>query len=649
VKLLIRNKIPPNPSPQEVFDILVQSRIDAKHSTSATEHFLSPPHPSLLNLVDFGFEKTYVEKAMECIWHCHPLHPNNATPHKPIIVYTDYDADGITGGTILWETLHTLGFTAFPYTPNRISEGYGFSTPGLDRVKSKYDPALIISVDHGITADAYVSYALETLNIPIIVTDHHHRQEEKVPKRAQAVFHIPVLSGSGTAYYVAKEISNSTKYRVQSTEQKEEENKTVVARNEVTKQSRDLERMFDTDYIGVAAIGTIADLVPLQGASRSIAFHGLKALTSTSRPGLVALKKVADHIGKTVTTYEVGFLLAPRINASGRLEDALDAVRLLCTKDATKARSLAEKLNRLNVQRQNMVKEAVEEALKMVEAQMDQQGILPKIIFVYQQQVQNNELSTSASWHEGIIGLIASKICEKYHRPTIVLTIAHDDTLPSDRVYREQGRTAQYKPPANNEKDDVKMSDSNHDSTLSAQQLYKASCRSIPGFHLTDYLSAHQKLLEKFGGHEAAAGFSIEAHKLNEFITQSCRYADTKINDAMLERTVTADCELPLTVTTAELAVKLESMAPFGVGNPKPVFVSHGIVQNVRIMGKDGAHARFILSDNNSSFELVAFGKAEEIQNLAQVTKPHWVVYTLDMNRFNGSEKVQGKFIATTT
>lgn len=302
---------------------------------------------------------------MHLIWRCHPDHPENAHPDKPIVVYTDYDADGITGGAILWETLHALGFKAFPYTPSRITEGYGFSTQGLDAVKEKYDPALIISVDHGITADSMVQYALEKLGIPIIVTDHHHRQEEKVPKLAKAIFHIPALSGSGVAYYVGKEIMQ---YQISNTQFSISKN---INSNSLELGIRNLEHAFGHDYVGIAAIGTIADLVPLQGPSRSIAYHGLKNLTSTQRPGLVALKKVSDHIGKTVTTYEVGFLLAPRINASGRLEDALDALRLLCTKDGMKARSLAEKLNALNIQRQNMVKDAVEEALKIVESQKD--------------------------------------------------------------------------------------------------------------------------------------------------------------------------------------------------------------------------------------------------------------------------------------
>lgn len=604
MKIRIKSALSTHPTAQEVSDILLKNRLGDTFPLEVAREFLSPPHPTALSLKNFGFEQTYIDHAMECIWQFHPKHPTNKTPDRPIVVYTDYDADGITGGAILWETLHTLGFKAFPYTPNRITEGYGFSTQGLDIVKEKYNPALIISVDHGIVADAQVTYAADKLGIPIIITDHHHRLEEKVPKQAKAIFHIPALSGSGTAYYVAKEIADSPQYRVQSTES-----------NDSAPSTENLKHMFETEYVGIAAIGTIADLVPLQGPSRSIAYHGLRALTDTKRPGLYALKKVSDHIGKTVTTYEVGFLLAPRINASGRLEDALDALRLLCTKDAVKARALAEKLNTLNVQRQDMVKEAVEEALKIVESQKDTVGNLPKIFIIHQSDDRTNLQPTF--WHEGIIGLIASKICEKYHRPTIVLTSA-DDHADSSEPYN----LTNFKP-----------------------STYKASCRSIHGFHMTEYLTVHEELLLKYGGHEAAAGFSIESKHLQEFVTKSQEYANNHITDEMLERTITVDCELPLGFANLEFTEKLEKMAPFGMGNPKPVFVSKGKIINVQTMGKEQKHARFRLIQGTEGLDFVAFGKAEELTS-HEGTEDASIVFTLDINRWNGSERVQGKFVS---
>lgn len=622
MKINVKHTLPAHATSTDLFELLLHSR-----SSDSTDTFIHPPHPKLLNLVDFGFEKDYIDQAMNLIWHCHPAHADNKNPHKPIVVYTDYDADGITGGAILWETLHTLGFKAFPYTPNRITEGYGFSTQGLDMVKEKYDPALIISVDHGIVADTQVRYAFEKLGIPVIITDHHHRQEERVPKSAKAIFHIPALSGSGTAYYVAKEIWINSKFETLNSKNKE---KAKDINQNLAHGIQHLELQFQTDYVGIAAIGTIADLVPLQGPSRSIAYHGLKALTDTTRPGLVALKKVADHVGKTVTTYEVGFLLAPRINASGRLEDALDALRLLCTKDMEKSRVLAEKLNDLNVQRQDMVKEAVEEALKMVDAQKDSDGNLSKILIVYQSNNLTNLKPSTLNlqpgfWHEGIIGLIASKLCERHHRPTIVLTCTS-----------EQTNTSEPYNPTNLQSFDKLRTDSS---------TYKASCRSISGFHMTDYLTTMKNILVKFGGHEMAAGFSIDADKLEEFRVLSQKYADNHITDEMLERTITVDCELPLSLASIEFAETLEKLAPFGMGNPKPVFVSSGKIINVQAMGRDQKHVRFRLVKGSERLDFVAFGKAEEILDKSKEDTEFNIVYTLDINRWNGSEKVQGKYI----
>jgi single-stranded-DNA-specific exonuclease len=487
-----------------------------------------------------------------------------------------------------------------------------------------------------------VQYALEKLGIPIIVTDHHHRQEEKVPKLAKAIFHIPALSGSGVAYYVGKEIMQ---YQISNTQFSISKN---INSNSLELGIRNLEHAFGHDYVGIAAIGTIADLVPLQGPSRSIAYHGLKNLTSTQRPGLVALKKVSDHIGKTVTTYEVGFLLAPRINASGRLEDALDALRLLCTKDGMKARSLAEKLNALNIQRQNMVKDAVEEALKIVESQKDKEGNLPRILIIHQNydsdSSQPDRLNTSmpTMWHEGIIGLIASKVCEKYHRPTNVLTST--DVTPSPRSALALERVPSHG------KDEYNDPSLGRVSPLPVGEgtggVLKASCRSIPNFHMTEYLSAHKELLIKFGGHEMAAGFSMNEDKLSEFTAQSQKYADAHITYEMLERTITVDCELPLGLASIEFAEMLERMAPFGMGNAKPVFMSSGKIMNVQTMGREQKHARFRLSQGTEGLDFVAFGKAEEILMKSQEDKNFNIVYTLDINRWNGSEKVQGKLIA---
>ena len=566
----------------------MQNRLGETDIKQDIQSFIAPNHPTELSLVDFGFDKEYIESTMKYIWTLHPLNPNNQTPNRPIIIYTDYDADGITGGAILWETLHLIGFRVFPYVPNRLSEGYGFSTVGLDKVKDKYDPSLIISVDHGIVAKNQVAYVTSKHNIPIIVTDHHNMQEDKFPTDAKSIFHIPALSGSGVAYYVAKEIFMYG--------QRQNNPKFIV-------DWQQLERLFLEDYVGLATIGTVADLVPLQGASRALVFHGLHNLTTTKRAGIKALKVVAGHIGKKVTTYEVGFLLAPRINASGRLTDALDSLRLLCTHDNVKASTFAQKLNSVNIERQNMVKLAVDEAICIVEKIKETEGSLPKILII-KQNIQTEGINATY-WHEGIIGLIASKLCDKYYRPSIVLTRSENDN------------------------------------TI----IYKASCRSISGFHMTKYLSSLQKSLIKFGGHEAAAGLSIESGQLDEFIQQSKLYADTHIPDDMLIRSVAVDCQLPLHMAGIELAEAINKLSPFGMGNSRPVFVSCGAVDAVQIFGKDRTHLRFRLVDGSMSIEILAFGQASEYERLLRLKTNQQVVYSLDINHWNGSTRIQGKYI----
>jgi hypothetical protein len=170
--------------------------------------YIHPPHPARYSLSDFGFARSYIDEALEGIVNLHPSSSQLAArSSKAIVIYSDYDADGVTGGAIMWETLHRLGFRVHPYIGDRVTEGYGMSNKGIDAIKEKYDPALIITVDHGISAREQVTYA-KNLGIEVIVTDHHHRSEEKVPIDARAIFHIPTLSGSSTAYYVAKEIAH---------------------------------------------------------------------------------------------------------------------------------------------------------------------------------------------------------------------------------------------------------------------------------------------------------------------------------------------------------------------------------------------------------------------------------------------------------
>ncbi|KXK09834.1 MAG: Single-stranded-DNA-specific exonuclease RecJ [Microgenomates bacterium OLB23] len=424
MKINIKHKIDAHISPEGFVELLLKDR-----GVKNADLFLKPVHPVEVSLATFFIKKPrFTQDWKKFIALLKQIHKRQ----QMIVVYSDYDADGVTGGAIMWETLHRLGFTVMPYIPDRKKEGYGFSEAGLRNVKDTHNPALIISVDHGIVAHKQISFAKETLGIPIVVTDHHQKQE-KEPKDAFAVFHTTELSGSGVSYFVAKEIA------------KEFDSPHALMAE------------FSRDFVALAATGTIADLVPLVGVSRSVAKYGLEAYEKSVRYGIRHLLKEAGLEGKPITPYEVGYIIAPRINAFGRLEHAIDALRLLCTKSYAKAIELAGKAGKINKDRQDLVAIAQKQAEKLVDG-------AHKIIVV-----RNDE------WEEGIIGLIAGKLMQKFYKPVIVMT-------------RSDGHA-------------------------------KASVRSIAGIDITKFLTSQdiRPFLIDVGGHAAAGGFTIPLDQIDNF------------------------------------------------------------------------------------------------------------------------------------
>ncbi len=532
-----------------------------KRQIKDIDAFLNPPSPVTIQISDFGFKKE-IKKTLSTL---EKILKNK----KTIVVYTDYDADGITGGAILWETLHHLGFLVMPYVPHRQHEGYGFSITGIDNVKKQFNPALIISVDHGIAAADQIAYAT-SLGIPIIVTDHHMKQKQ-IPS-AQAIFHIPALSGSGVSYFFSKMIFDHFK------------NSPFINKKKIG----ELENHFQNDYTALASIGTIADLVPLVGPSRSIVKHGLAACTRTKRIGLVEVIKQAGISDRKITPYEIGFIIAPRINAIGRLEHAIDALRLLCTLNYEKAYQLAGKVGKLNVDRQDMVKKAVAEAQLMV----GKMKKIPAIIILQ-----------SDSWHEGIIGLIASRIAEQYFRPTIIMT----------------------------------KSDS----------YYKGSARSIPVFHITNALTGVKELLLSVGGHQQAAGFSIETKKIPRFVKAIGIAGKKELKTKDLERVMETDFKLPLEKINVNIAKKLEELEPYGMGNPQITFYSEAKILDIKPFGKKKDHLKVYLVGREERFypvELISFGGTEKWPSLTPGQNVE-VVYQIEVDRWGGDEKLRGKLL----
>lgn len=556
---------------KEIIEILLKNR-----NIKDRDVFLKPPDPTNFTLKDFGFGTRIIEKAMKILKEV-------KEKDQTIVVYTDYDADGITGGAQLWETLHLLGFKVMPYVPHRKHEGYGFSKLGIDNVKRDFDPALIISVDHGIAAVEQIKYA-KSLGIKVIVTDHHNKQE-KIPEDAEAIFHIPALSGSGTAYFFAKEVFEHFRHAERSEESRMDPSLSL----RMTANLKQLAVNFKHDYLALASIGTIADLVPLVGQSRSVVTYGLKAFPFVRRYGIRHIVKEAGIEGKEISPFEIGFIIAPRINAVGRLEHAIDALRLLCTTNDARARELAGKVGQKNVERRDLVKINVQEAMGQIE-KMLKKGDLPKIIILH-----------SPKWHEGVIGLIASNVLEKYYRPTIVM--------------------------------------SESDGQL------KGSARSIPSFHITKFFEELKEYFLNFGGHAGAAGFTMEKKKLEKFIKAAEKLAGKQIKDSDLEKKVEVDIKIPVSIHSLSLAKAIESLKPFGIGNSQPSFASEVEIVSAKLLGKTNDHLKLLVKDpegNGFPIEMVAFKKGDLFKSLSRGQKI-MIIYQLDINRWNGRETLQGK------
>lgn len=547
VGTVIREKAPP----EKIIEVLLSER-----NISNKEAFLNPPHPLTFSLSALGFSKE-LKVLLTLLKNC-------KKDSKNIIVYTDYDADGITGGSLLWETLHVLGFNVFPYVPHRQNEGYGFSIKGIDAVIETYHPGLIISVDHGISAREQIHYAREK-NIPIIVTDHHTKPEF-LPDAAAAIIHCPLVSGSGLAYITALDLWRA-----------------FDPENEM------LKKLFTNDFLALASLGTIADLVSLTGYSRSIAKYGLQAFSHSSKPGIKELLAVAGLSDTEISVYHAGFALAPRINAVGRLSHAIEAVRMLCTKDGVKAKRLAQEAQIYNTTRQKMVTSSVETAFVAIEKKK-----VPSLI-----------LQKNKDWNEGIIGLISSKVTERYRRPSIIMT--------------------------------------------KTKEGWKGSARSVKGFDIIAFLrSLH--LLKHVGGHPQAAGFSLLDIELGLF--------EKKIEENLekiplpAEKDLFVDIALPLSSVSEKFVDSLTQLAPFGVGNLTPVFQSTVKILFVKTMGKKQEHLKFVgqdLKERTKQLECVYFSPSTGQKEMITAGKTVTMAYTVEAQYWQGKKKINGFIKQVTT
>ncbi len=508
----------------------------------AIADFFSPPHP---NDIISPFDS---KPAIDLI-HSH-IAQNN-----PIAVYGDYDVDGICSTAILWETLHAEYPHVFPHIPHRRLEGYGLSIAGIDHCLAQ-GAKLIIAVDNGITAVDQVKYCRDH-GCDILIIDHHEKGST-LPD-TQYVLHATDCCAAGLTWFFCRDYIKKFP-------------------------SPELRRGGRGEVLELVSLATICDMVPLIGTNRSFAKFGLEQLNHTTRPGLLALFQKASLTPNTqpLTTYHIGFLIGPRLNAMGRLEHAIDSLRLLCTKDPIKADSIATLLNDTNKLRQDLTESAVKNATNS----LSPSSLSPVIVV------------SSSDYDEGVIGLIASKLVEKFHHPAIAISVG--------------------------------------------ETVSKGSARSIPGFDITAHLRQFSGLLVSIGGHTMAAGFTIETSRIQDLVS-SISHPD--IPKELLQKTQRVDCEIPLSIVNSQLSTALKSFEPFGLGNPTPVFQSQAEISSIKTMGSMGQHARLTLKD--CPFDAVWFNATFPSPEMrrggrGEVVGEVWnIIYTLSENTYNGQTKLQ--------
>ncbi|MFB4166581.1 single-stranded-DNA-specific exonuclease RecJ [Virgibacillus sp. JSM 102003] len=518
-------------------ELLIQRGIT---SAEAAKEFLSPDLENLYHPQGFSD----ISKATERV------HKAIANKEK-ILVFGDYDADGVSSTTVLLTTLQELGADCDYYIPNRFTEGYG---PNEDAFKTASDNeiSLIITVDTGI-ASIHEATVAKQLGIDLVITDHHEPQEQ-LPE-AFAIIHpkcspdytFKELAGVGVAFKFAESLLG----------------------------------YFPKHLLDLVAIGTIADLVPLKSENRILASYGLKTLSATNRPGLIALKKVCN-INGDVSEEDVGFLIGPRLNAVGRLQDANLAVQLLMSEDQDEAEHIAEMVQSINQERQKIVSDIVKEADQMV-GSLEEQGVI---------------VVAKEGWNQGVLGIVASNLVRKYDRPAIVLTI-----LP--------------------EKEQV-----------------KGSARSIPAFDLFSSCMEIRDMFTHFGGHSQAAGMTLPLENLQLLQAELNKIINQQLTKEDFSQEIEVSKTIAIPEINEELVNEIRQLAPFGMDNPKPIFHLNDIPSDIRQIGNMKKHLKMQFKHENHLLDGIGFSLGGLYDHISPQT-PLSVVGELGINEWNGNKKVQ--------
>jgi len=499
---------------------------------------------------------------------------------ESVLVYGDYDVDGTTASALLTDFLRDRGVDASFFVPDRYDDGYGLCRRGLD-VAAERGASLVVALDCGITAHEEAAYARE-LGLDLIICDHHTPQttDEGVdlpdafavidPKRPDDDYPFTELTGCGLGFKLAQ---------------------AVLAR-------RDDDPAAAFDYLDLLAVSTASDIVPLYGENRILMAEGLRALQRTDRPGLRALADAADlDLADVTSTGNIVFTLGPRINAAGRMEHASTAVELLLAADDAEAEPRAAELERLNRERRSVDDATEKAAVEKAERQITARS--PHALVLYDE-----------DWHLGVIGIVASSIVERFHKPTIMLTHNGDEV--------------------------------------------KGSARSIEGINIYDALSDCADVLTQFGGHDHAAGLSLEVDAIEAFRDRFDAAVGERVTPELLTPSITVDAELDLDAIGSiddRFWAVLQQFGPFGPANATPVFHARdlAVVGRPRTVGSDGSHLKFEVRQRNgdgATFDVIGFGMGEKLsvlQRSQEEGRPLELLFSLEDNTWNGRTTLQLK------
>jgi single-stranded-DNA-specific exonuclease len=501
--------------------------------------------------------------------------------NERIAIYGDYDCDGVTSCALMKRTMDALGSQVRVYIPDRFEEGYGLNSAALDTLKAE-GISLVVTVDCGVRAFAEAAHA-RAIGLDLIVTDHHELKDARIPEDAYAVvdpkrpdcpYAFKHLAGVGVAFRLAQNLLREARNR-------------GMQRNGLSE--RDL-----LDYV---AIGTVADVVSLTGENRRLVGAGLQKINYAPRAGLAALLLSAGVRKGAVTAGTIGFAIGPRLNAAGRLENAMAAYDLLNTDNPELANELAVKLNQQNSERQSVTAQITKEAERIVLSSVEG-GSVPALLF-----------AASDTFNAGVIGLAAARLMEKYYRPSIVVSI--------DKVTGEA----------------------------------RGSCRSVSNFDITLALDdalveySEHKLLLKHGGHAAAAGFTTTQDKLADLQHCLVAIAERKQPANGWQRAIRADAEFDLALVNSDLLGQLKLFEPHGLGNPKPSFIARrALLFKAERMGRSESgpppHLRLKISDGRMLWEVVAWRMGERITELKEGEHID-LAFQFDENEWNGQTRVQ--------